>query len=518
MALSALVTVTPKILDPFFARLPLDAVADAALACTASLGASHADLRVIRTRTAVLSARDARKESSVDDAELGLGVRVVVDGCWGFAASDTITSASASALAAQAVALARASRPLATTPVILSPEPVYSGTWFSDYEVDPFDVSEAERLAVLTDRSASLMSAGVTHVDAWIRQVRECVFYADSAGTRVTQQRVRLESQWDATVVDGSTGAFESMSTTAPPVGCGWEYVLGAGATIGGARPWDWENELSQLPVLLQEKLQAPSVEPGRYTLVIDPTNLWLTIHESIGHATEFDRALGYEANYAGTSFATPEKLNTFRYGSPLMNVTGDRNTLHGLSTVAWDHEGVAAQRWDIVRDGVLVGYQLDRAMAAEFGHPRSNGCAFADAGEHVPIQRMPNVSLQPDPQGASCAAELIAGVEDGLYVVGDKSWSIDMQRYNFQFTGQRFMRIRNGRLDGQVKDVAYQSKTPDFWGSMVAVGGPDTYLFGGALNCGKGQPGQTAPVSHGCPVAVFENVNILNTAAQASR
>jgi len=198
------------------------------------------------------------------------------------------------------------------------------------------------------------------------------------------------------------------------------------------------------------------------------------------------------------------------------MHVTGDRNTPYGLATVGWDDEAVVAQQWDLVREGTLVGYQLDRAMAAEFGFPRSNGCAYADSAEHVPIQRMPNVSLQPDPEGPGIEA-LIAGVDDGIFVVGDRSWSIDMQRYNFQFTGQRFHRIRHGRLDGQVRDVAYQSRTPDFWASLVALGGPDTYLLGGALNCGKGQPGQVAAVSHGCPAAVFERVNILN-ARQESR
>ncbi|MEY5145354.1 MAG: hypothetical protein RL745_723, partial [Actinomycetota bacterium] len=304
MALSATVP-TPQ-LDPEFACLPLDAATDAAIASALALGAQHADVRIIRTRTGLLSTRDAKKESGLDDAALSMGLRVIADGCWGFAATATITAEAAAALGHQAVALAKFSKPLATREVFLASEPTHQGTWFSAYEMDPFDVPESERLAVLTDRSAELMSAGVNHVDAWIRQVRECVFYADSRGTRVTQQRIRLEAQWDATIVDAASGKFETMSTTAPPVGRGWEYVLGGGSTVGGARPWNWADELQQLPDRLREKLSAPSVEPGRYSLVIDPTNLWLTIHESIGHATEFDRALGYEANYAGTSFATP--------------------------------------------------------------------------------------------------------------------------------------------------------------------------------------------------------------------
>jgi TldD protein len=271
------------------------------------------------------------------------------------------------------------------------------------------------------------------------------------------------------------------------------------------------------MPELLAEKASAPSVDPGVYDVVIDPTNLFLTIHESIGHATELDRALGYEAAYAGTSFATFDKLGSFEYGSPVMHVTGDRTAEHGLSTIGFDDEGVEAQSWDLIRDGIFVGYQLNRAMAARQGLGRSNGCAFADSPGHVPLQRMANVSLQPAADGPT-TEQLIAAVGDGLYIVGDKSWSIDMQRYNFQFTGQRFFRVRNGRLAGQVRDAAYQGITPEFWRSMEAVGGESTYFLGGAFNCGKGQPGQVAPVSHGCPAALFRKVRILNSVQEAGR
>ena len=225
---------------------------------------------------------------------------------------------------------------------------------------------------------------------------------------------------------------------------------------------------------------------------------------------------MGYEANYAGTSFATPDQLGSLRYGSAAMTVTGDRTVAHGLATTGWDDDGVATQSFDLVRDGVLVGYQLDRVTAARAGLARSNGCAFADSPGHMPIQRMANVSLAADPTGPDLAG-LIAGVEDGLYVVGDRSWSIDMQRYNFQFTGQRFYRIRAGRLAGQVGDVAYQATTTDFWGSMEAVGGPATYLLAGATNCGKAQPGQVAAVSHGSPAALFRGVRVLNTASEGA-
>ncbi|SFK42163.1 TldD protein [Geodermatophilus ruber] len=498
-------------MDASFLALPLDALTDAALSRARDLGCEHADLRVERIRTQSISLRDARLEALVDGEDLGLAVRVIHEGTWGFAAGVVLTAAEAVRLAEEAVAVARVSAAVNSDRVALAPEPVYpAAVHVSDYALDPFEVPDAEKTGRLTELSERLLSAdGVEHVQTSCLMVKEQKYYADTAGTRTRQQRVRLHPEITALTVDRNTGAFESMRTLAPPVGRGWEYLTGTG--------WDWDGELAEIPELLREKTKAPSVEAGRYDLVVDPSNLWLTIHESIGHATELDRALGYEAAYAGTSFATVDKLDTLQYGSPLMNVTGDRTAEHGLSTVGWDDEGVAGQQWDIVKDGVLVGYQVDRNMARLRGLPRSNGCAFADSSRHVPVQRMANVSLQPAPGGPS-TEEIIAGVERGIYVVGDKSWSIDMQRYNFQFTGQRFYRIEGGRLAGQLKDVAYQATTTDFWGSMSVVGGPQTYVLAGAFNCGKAQPGQTAPVSHGCPAALFQNVNILNTVQEAGR
>ncbi|MCU0264648.1 MAG: TldD/PmbA family protein [Actinomycetia bacterium] len=498
--------------DPGFLALPLRQVADAALSRARELGAEHADVRVERIRTQVVRLRDARPQGSMDAEDLGFGVRVVHDGSWGFASSPVLTAEEAVRVTEEAVALARLSRPLSTERVELAPEPVYADvTWVSPYDSDPIAVPEAEKAALLAEWSRRLLAAeGVDHVDASVHAVRECTFYADLAGTVTTQQRVRIEPELTAVAIDATTGAFDTMRTLAPPTGRGWEYLL-------GGHGWDWDAELAELPELLRERLRAPSVEAGTYDLVIDPSNLWLTIHESVGHATELDRALGYEANYAGMSFATPDLLGTLRYGSALMHVTGDRTTPHGLATVGWDSEGVAAQQWDIVRDGTLVGYQLDRAMARRQGLGRSNGCAFADSPGHVAVQRMANVSLQPAADGPS-TADLVAGVDDGLYVVGDKSWSIDMQRYNFQFTAQRFYRIRGGRLAGQVKDAAYQATTTDFWGSLAALGGPQTYVLGGAFNCGKAQPGQVASVSHGCPSSLFRGVRVLNTVAEAGR
>ncbi len=496
------------VVEPDFRALDLHGSAEAGITAASGLGATHVDVRVSRQRSRTASARDGRPLGVRQDSATGIGVRVLVDGVWGFASSDRVNADSAAALARTAVAMARVAAPTARERITLADEPTHAGrAWANPVAIDPFTVPDAEVLALLEARSARLLaSPDVQHVDGFAAASRDLTFYADNHGTDTLQQRTRVHGGLTAFRVDGSR--FDDMSTCAPPVARGWEYLAGDGT-------WDWDSEIDALPEWLAEKADAPSVEPGRYDLVIDPTNLWLTIHESVGHATELDRALGYEANYAGTSFATLDKLGTLPYGSPLMHVTGDRVAPYGMATVGFDDEGVAAQSWDLVRDGTLVGYQLDRRMAAEHGFGRSNGCAFADSAGHVPVQRMPNVSLQPAHDGPDLAG-LVAGVEDGLYIVGDKSWSIDMQRYNFQFTGQRFFRIRSGRLAEQVRDVAYQSSTPAFWAGLRALGGPQTYLLGGAVNCGKAQPGQTAPVSHGCPVAVFEGVNVLNTAQEA--
>jgi TldD protein len=495
-------------IDPEFAGLPLEALADAALDEARRLGAQHADFRAERVRGQRISLSDGRLQSLSDADDSGLAVRVVVDGTWGFAAAVDLTTDAAAAAARTAVEVAEVAAAMNTERIELAPEPAYGDvTWVSAYDVDPFTVSPREKADLLEAWSAGLLAHdAVTHADARLLQVKECKFYTDGA-TAATQQRVRLHPVLTAVAVTES--GFDDMRTLAPPAGRGWEYLTGSG--------WDFPAELERLPELLAEKLTAPSVEAGRYDLVIDPSNLWLTIHESIGHATELDRALGYEAAYAGTSFATIDKLGALQYGSPVMNVTGDRTALHGLATVGYDDEGVAGQSWDLISGGVLVGYQLDRRMAQLKGFGRSNGCAFADSPGHMPMQRMANVSLQPAADGPD-AAGLIAGVENGIYILGDKSWSIDMQRYNFQFTGQRFFRIRNGQLDGQLRDVAYQATTTDFWNSMEAVGGPATYVLGGAFNCGKGQPGQVAPVSHGAPAALFRDIRVLNTVEEGNR
>ena len=499
-------------IDADFLALPRLELADAALSAAVQAGASYADMRIHAVATETMQLRDGALETAVVDHQIGLAVRVIVEGTWGFASHTELGTAAAAEAARRAVKVATTLAALNAERIELAPEPVYrDAAWVSEYRRDPFNVAPHEKVAVLADYSGRLLAAqGVDHVSASLHSAKEQTFYADTFGSSITQQRVRVLPKLEAISVDAAAGTFDTMSTLAPPTARGWEAVEGDVV-------WDWTGELAKLPTLLAEKAKAPSVTAGPTDLVIDPSNLWLTIHESIGHATEYDRAIGYEAAYAGTSFATPDKLGSMRYGSPLMNVTADRTIEYGLATVGFDDEGVRAQSWDLVRDGVFVGYQLDRVFAPRLGVSRSNGCSYADSAHHVPIQRMANVSLQPGADDLT-TEDLIEKVADGIYIVGDKSWSIDMQRYNFQFTGQRFFRIREGKLDGQVRDVAYQATTTDFWGALDAVGGPSTWRLGGAFNCGKAQPGQVAAVSHGCPSALFRGIAVLNTREEGGR
>jgi TldD protein len=501
------VATLPGPLDP----AALAAARDAALGEAQRLGCTNTEFRAERIRSQQTRLRDGRLEGAADDTELGIGVRVVIDGSMGFAATVATQAVEAAELVTRAVDAARTIARAGGAPAELATEPGHGTVvWVSPYRIDPVDVPLADKVELLAEWSSALMADdGVDHVTAEVLAVTEDTFYADLAGTEATQRRVRVHPVVEALALDPE-GGFETMRTVAPPAGRGWEYLLGEG--------WDWDTELATLPGLLADKVRSPSVDAGRYDLVVDPTNLWLTIHESIGHATELDRAMGYEAAYAGTSFATLDQLSSLRYGSEIMRVTGDRVTPHGLATVGIDHEGVPGQSFDLIRDGILVGYQMDRSIAAASGLGASNGCAFADSPLHVPIQRMANVSLQPADGDGPTTDELIGGVDHGLYIVGDKSWSIDMQRYNFQFTGQRFFRIEHGALAGQVRDVAYQATTTEFWGAMEAVGDRSTYLLGGAFNCGKGQPGQVAPVSHGCPSVLVRDVRVLNTRQESGR
>ena len=351
--------------------------------------------------------------------------------------------------------------------------------------IDPFAVPAHEKGSRLLAINEAALKAGADYCTSSMNFVREEKSFASSRGSRISQTRVRSFPQFEVTAIDKQSGQFATRASLAAPRGSGWDYV----------EAYDFAAEAALAAEQARQKLKAKPVAPGRYDLVIDPTNLWLTIHESVGHATELDRALGWEANYAGTSFVTPNQLGTLKFGSPLMNVTADRSQEGGLATVGYDDDGVRSvgAEFPIIENGVFRNYQMAIGQAALIGQERSNGCAYGDSPTSFPIQRMPNVSLQPNPKPTSLD-DLFADVEDGIYVVGNGSWSIDQQRYNFQFGGQLFFEIKHGKRGDMLRDVAYQGRTPDFWNAMDGLGDKSTHFLGGTLSCGKGQPGQLAP------------------------
>jgi TldD protein len=486
-------------LDPA-GRLKL---ADMALTLAKDAGASYADVRMGRIEREFIRARERRIEGFDAALTVGFGVRVLLDGSWGFAGSETIDEAEIRRAVALAADNARAARLIQARPIVLEEVPAYQEDWVMPLARDPFAVSASDKAAKLIAINEAALAAGADYSEALFRFVREETLFASSRDSRIGQTRVRSQPRFEVTAVDKQSGRFATRASLVAPRGAGWEYVEAS----------DLTGEATLAAQQAREKLSAKPVTPGKYDLVIDPTNLWLTIHESVGHATELDRALGWEANYAGTSFVTPDKLGTLQYGSPLMNITADRSQPGGLATVAFDDDGVrsAGAEFPIIADGIFRNYQMALGQAALIGRERSNGCAYADAPTAFPLQRMPNISLEPNPRPTSLD-DLFAGVEDGIYVVGEGSWSIDQQRYNFQFGGQLFYEIKNGKRGAMLRDVAYQGRTPDFWNAMDGLGDKSTRFAGGTLECGKGQPAQSAPVSHGAVPARFRRINVLNT------
>lgn len=505
--LSSRWAITAEAADSLSTRFP--ALADLALAKATELGASFADLRFMQTDRESLFVREEMVQGIDAASSLGCSVRVLVEGAWGFAASEEISEKRLLQLIESAVAIAKGQAGWRKQPIEIESLPAHTGRWEMPLDVDPFTVSLEEKIERLLGINRAALGKGANYCNSHLSAVRERKWLANTFGTRIEQSRVRLHPQFSVTLVDSKKGEFASRASLRPPRGAGYEHL----------GEWDAAAEAALAVEQAREKMAAPSVTPGKKDLVIAPSNLWLTIHETVGHPTELDRALGYEANYAGTSFCTPDKLDSLQYGSELVNLIADRSAAGGLSTVAWDDDGVqtAGKEFPIVKGGVFRNFQMALGQAALIGREGgSNGCAYADSFDAFPIQRMPNISLQAGKDPTVTAASLIADVEDGIYIEGNGSWSIDQQRYNFQFTGQVFHRIRDGKLDGMLRDVAYQGNSVDFWNACDGLGGASTYELGGAMNCGKGQPAQVAPVSHGAVPARFRKINVLNTARES--
>jgi TldD protein len=478
-------------------------LADAALSAAKKLGASYADLRVCRYMNESFDAREERVESVSSAINSGFGVRVLIDGTWGFASSHRVNLEQVAKTVRLAAEIARANHAIQKGRVELEKLRGYDDEWVMPMRRDPFKVSVEDKLKLLLAINAAAKEAGADFCTSSMTFVREEKFFASSYGALLRQERVRSYPRFNVTVVDKATGRFESRKSFAAARGSGYEYVESC----------DLATEAVRASEEAKQKHKAKSVEPGKKDLLIHPTNLWLTIHESVGHPTELDRALGFEANFAGTSFVTPDKLGKLRYGSEWVNIVGDRTQKDGLSTVAYDDDGVKTKgaEFHIVRNGKFENYQMAVGIAQRVGRKRSNGCSFADSWDKFPLQRMPNISLQPGRKRVSIE-DLASDIKDGIYILGDSSFSIDQQRYNFQFTGQLFYEIKDGKIGQMLRDVAYQGNTVDFWNSCDGLCGADEYFLGGAMNCGKGQPQQVAPVSHGAVPARFRKVNVLNT------
>ncbi|NNE65810.1 MAG: TldD/PmbA family protein [Pyrinomonadaceae bacterium] len=481
------------------------ALADTALKLAKQLGAEYCDIRINKYRVESISSRERQIQNIVSGQNAGFGIRILYKGTWGFAASPFMNTKEVKRVTREAFDIANANSQFQTRPVRLTKEKAVTGKWKSDFKKDPFDVPINEKTDFLLSlNEAALATKGVSFVNSRMAWVNEQKFLANSDGSRVEQYLIRGVPSFSVTAVDRAKGDFASRNSLAQGLSKGWEYTT----------DYDWLGEAKAAGNEAVMKLSAKPVKPGKYDLILHPSHLFLTIHESVGHSTELDRALLWEANYAGTSFLTPEKTGKLKFGSEIVNFFADKTQKNGLATVGWDDEGVPGQEWDIVKNGKFVGWQTTRSLAHLIGEEKSRGCLYGDSWSSVSFPRMPNLSLKPSKKDISTDA-LISDVKNGIMIHGRGSYSIDQQRYNFQFGGQTFWEIKNGKVTGMLKDVAYQSRTTDFWGACDGLGGKSTYELPGTFRDGKGQPGQSNAVSHGCPTARFRNINVLNTSSK---
>ena len=497
-------------------------MADVALNAARSKGATYTDVRIGRYLRQFVVTREEKVENVVNTESYGMGIRVLANGCWGFAATDKMDNDSIARAAAAAVAIAKENARIQTEPVQLAPQKGYGEvSWKTPIEKNAFEVPIKDKVDLLLKVNDTAMKAGSNYITSIIFSVNEQKYFASTDGSYIDQDVHRIWPTFFATRVDAKTGKFETRNALSSPRGMGYEYLIPKAADKITNMPtplyrnsYDMIEDAGFAGKQGAEKMAAKSVEAGKYDLILDPSNLWLTIHESVGHPSELDRVLGYEANFAGTSFLTLDKWKSgkFNFGSKNVNILADKLQPGSLGAVGYDDEGVKCGQWDIIKDGILVNYQTIRDQAHIIGLNASQGCCYADGWSDVQFQRMPNISLQPG-KAPLTPAELIKDVEKGIYIVGDSSFSIDQQRYNFQFSGQLYYEVKNGKIVGMLNDVAYQSNTQEFWNSCSAVCDKSDYRLGGSFFDGKGQPEQVSAVSHGSSTARFNGVNIINTA-----
>ncbi len=495
-------------------------LADIALNAANAKGATYCDVRIGRYLNQYVFARENKVQNVVDTLSMGVGIRVIANGTWGFASTDDLSPDSVAKAAAEAVAIAKANAVYQTEPVKLAPQQgVGEQTWKTPIEKNAFNIPIKDKADLLLAANAAAMKNGATYINSVLFFVNEQKYFASSDGSYIDQDIHRIWPTFQATVIDSKSGKFQNRQSLSAPMGMGYEYLDGKasekmkGETTVYRNSYDMIEDAANAGKEGKRKLTAKSVAAGKYDLVLDPSHLWLTIHESVGHPTELDRVLGYEANYAGTSFATLDKWKSksFKYGSPIVTLFADKLQPHSLGAVGYDDEGVPTKRWDLIKDGILVNYQAIRDQVQLIDQQESHGCCYAQSWADVQFQRMPNVSLAAGSKPLT-PMDMIKDVEKGIYIIGDGSYSIDQQRYNFQFGGQLFYEIKNGKIVGMLKDVAYQSNTQEFWNSCVAICDERDYRLGGSFFDGKGQPGQVSAVSHGSATARFNGVTVINT------
>ena len=495
-------------------------LADIALGAATAAGASYCDVRIGRYLRQSITTREKRVQNVLNSESTGAGIRVIVNGTWGFAASSDLSNDGIARAARQAVALAKANSVAQTEPVRLAPvKGVGQVSWATPIGRNAMAVPVKDKVELLLGVNAAAMAAGANFINSQLFIVNEQKYFASTDGSYIDQDVHRIWPNFNVTAIDKASGKFRSRNALSSPMGMGYEYLEGGrsialpnGLTAYKDR-YDMLEDAVQAAKHAVMKLKAPSVKPGKYDLVLDPSNLFLTIHENVGHPLELDRVLGYEANFAGTSFATLDKREQgFRYGSDIVTLFADKTVPGTLGAIGFDDEGVRTKRWDLVKDGILVNYQAIRDQAHIIGEAESQGCCYAQSWADVQFQRMANVSLSPGKNPLK-PADMIKNVEKGIYILGRGSFSIDQQRYNAQFGGQLFYEIENGKITGMIEDVAYQIRTPEFWNACTAICDESDFRHGGSFFDGKGQPSQVSAVSHGAATTRFDGINIINTA-----
>jgi TldD protein len=511
-----------RLLEPGMDVAKKKQLADVALNAARSAGASYCDVRIGRYLNQFIVTRENKVQRIVNTESFGTGIRVIVDGTWGFASTNDVTPEGIAKVAKQAAFIAKANAKIQKDPVKLAPVQSYGEQSYKTPIVkNAFEIPIKDKADLLLNANAKAMEKGASFINNVLFLVNEQKYFASSEGSYIDQDIHRTWPNFTVTVVDKASGQFKRRDSFSAPMGMGYEYldgkssdkIKGPGDILMYNKSYDMVEDAMMAAEQAQQILSAKSVEPGKYDLVLEPSHLWLTIHESVGHPLELDRVLGYEANYAGTSFATLDKWKTknFNYGSKQVNLFADKTQVGSLGAVGYDDEGVKTKRWDLVKEGTLVNYQAIRDQVHIIGEKESHGCCYADNWSSVQFQRMANVSLAPGKEQLT-PDQMVAGVEKGIYIVKDSSYSIDQQRYNFQFGGVLFFEIKNGKIAGMLKDVAYQSNTQEFWNSCVQVCDERDYRLNGSFFDGKGQPGQSSAVSHGSSTARFNGVNVINT------